>query len=73
VIGDFGCRGVPVPALLRPETGEVWVFTGWPATGAQAGRPLGTVAGATTARARRTGTCDRIEVTTADGTTTTLD
>jgi tRNA A-37 threonylcarbamoyl transferase component Bud32 len=28
-IGDFGCRGVEVAVVLRPGSGEVFVFDGW--------------------------------------------
>lgn len=34
VLGDWTCDGVPTPAVLRPETGEVAVFVGWPTPGA---------------------------------------
>ena len=34
VLGDWTCDGVPTPAVLRPETGEVTVFVGWPTPGA---------------------------------------
>lgn len=33
LVGDWFCRGSPVPALLRPSTGEVFVFERWPAPG----------------------------------------
>lgn len=28
-LGDWGCTGIAVPALLRPSTGEVFVFPAW--------------------------------------------
>lgn len=31
LVGDWFCRGSPVAALLRPSTGEVFVFERWPA------------------------------------------
>ena len=34
ILGDWTCDGVPTPAVLRPETGEVAVFVGWPTPGA---------------------------------------
>jgi len=34
VLGDWTCDGVPTPAVLRPETGEVAIFGAWPAPGA---------------------------------------
>lgn len=45
--GDWLCRDEPLPALLRPATGEVFVFDHWPEPGEElAGRLVGTVAGA---------------------------
>ena len=29
VLGDWTCTGIATPAVLRPETGEVFVFTRW--------------------------------------------
>lgn len=44
--GDWLCRDEPLPALLRPATGEVWVFDRWPSDDEElAGRPVGTVPG----------------------------
>ena len=34
VLGDWTCDGVPTPAVLRQETGEVAVFVAWPTPGA---------------------------------------
>ena len=34
ILGDWTCDGVPTPAVLRPETGEVAVFVAWPTPGA---------------------------------------
>jgi hypothetical protein len=46
--GDWLCRGSPLPALLRPATGEVFVFDRWPESAEDVpGRALGVVAGAT--------------------------
>lgn len=28
-LGDWSCTGIATPAVLRPGTGEVFVFTGW--------------------------------------------
>lgn len=68
-VADWDCDGRATAAVVRPATGEVWVYDGW----ATADRPLtarpGPAApGATAARAvpGRPG-CDRLEVTTADG------
>lgn len=32
-VGDWACDGRSAPALLRPSTGDVFVFPGWPADG----------------------------------------
>ncbi len=32
-VGDWECDGRPAPALLRPATGDVFVFPGWAAEG----------------------------------------
>lgn len=34
ILGDWTCDGVPTPAVLRRETGEVAVFVAWPTPGA---------------------------------------
>lgn len=50
--GDWYCRGSPVPALLRPATGEVFVFDRFPAAAEDVpGRAVATVPGATSLRA----------------------
>jgi hypothetical protein len=50
--GDWYCRGSPVPALLRPTTGEVFVFARFPTAAEDVpGRALATVPGATSLRA----------------------
>lgn len=67
VLGDWDCDGVDVPAVLRPATGEVWLFDGW---AEQPAVRLATVTGATTARARAVGRCDRLEVLDASGQST---
>jgi hypothetical protein len=58
VTGRFTC-GEDLPALLRPSSGEVWVFSAW---AAGRGRSLGAVTGATALGVRRDGSCDRLEV-----------
>jgi hypothetical protein len=45
--GDWLCRDEPVPALLRPATGQVYVFDRWPSGDEELpGRLVGTVLGA---------------------------
>ncbi|NCG25747.1 MAG: hypothetical protein GWP47_16645, partial [Actinobacteria bacterium] len=34
VVGDWDCDGTDTPALLRPATGEIAVFSDWPAPAA---------------------------------------
>ncbi|MEO0495307.1 MAG: hypothetical protein AAF081_18015, partial [Actinomycetota bacterium] len=36
-LGDWTCDGVETPAVLRPSTGEIAVFTDWPAPDEQVG------------------------------------
>jgi hypothetical protein len=73
VLGDWDCDGEVTPAVLRPTTGQVWSFARWSAAGApEAGRTLGTIRGATSARVSSNGRCDRLEVLTADGQSTTV-
>ena len=40
-VGDWDCDGTATAALVRPATGEAWLFEAWPAAGEEgAGRPL---------------------------------
>ena len=69
-LGDWACTGRPTAALLRPGTGEVFAFDGWPAVGEDApARPLGRVDGGLALRAvdRDGDGCDEVEVTRRDG------
>jgi len=52
-VGDWDCDGEPTAALLRPATGEVFVFTWWPLpTEAAAVQAAAVVPGATTLQPR---------------------
>ncbi len=52
VLGDWRCEGASTVALVRPSTGEVFVFDGWaPSTSDLAGRLVRRVPGATGLRA----------------------
>ncbi|HEY8526880.1 MAG TPA: hypothetical protein VIL48_18050 [Acidimicrobiales bacterium] len=68
-VGDWDCDGSASPALLRPGTGDVFVFPRW----ASAGEPvtvdaLDTVGGGTALRARRRPDgCDTLVVQRASG------
>lgn len=70
VTGDFDCDGRATPALLRPATGEVFVFAAWatPAT-AVAARRAAAVAGGTGIRTvdRDGDGCDELVVDRAEG------
>ena len=71
VVADLRCTGDPVPAVLRPATGRVWVFDGWAASGEpEAGRVLATVPGSVDLRVERAGRCDRLSVVDAQGVVT---
>jgi len=43
VVGDWDCDGAVTPAVLRPSTGEVFVFHGWATSGDLRVTPLVTV------------------------------
>jgi hypothetical protein len=65
VVGRWRCGLTALPAVLRPQTGQLWTFATWP----QAGRPVvgrlaaSHVAGAVSMRVQvRSAGCDRIEV-----------
>lgn len=76
VSGDWRCTGSRTVALLRPGTGEVFAFDGWPVAGEEAvARPLGTVAGATAMRAVDPDGdgCDDLEVARGGGAPVPLD
>lgn len=69
VVGDWDCDGLATAAVLRPATGEVFVFDGWPAG------PEPTSITATTAVERATGLradptperCHRLVIVRTDG------
>jgi tRNA A-37 threonylcarbamoyl transferase component Bud32 len=68
-VADWDCDGRATAAVVRPTTGEVWVYDRW----ASAGRPVPArpgpdAPGATAARAMVAGDgCARLEVTTPEG------
>lgn len=71
VVADLRCSGDPVPAVLRPATGQVWVFDRWAATGAPvAGQVVATVPGSVELRVERAGRCERLSVVDAQGAVT---
>jgi hypothetical protein len=74
-VGDWDCDGRAAPALLRPATGDVFVFPGW----ASEGKPLTVeardrLAGAVAIRGEREGDgCDNLVVDLRSGATATVE
>jgi hypothetical protein len=69
-LGDWDCDGRSTAALLRPDTGEVFVFDGWAGPGDELeATPVTTVDGATAieARARPDTSCHRMAIRAHDG------
>ncbi len=64
VLGRWTCTAMALPALLRPATGEVWIFDRWATqTTDVAARPLRQVSGAQALQVLPTRSgCDRLEV-----------
>lgn len=61
VVGDWRCDNQATPALLRPTTGEIFVFPKWTAADADVTVPASTVVeGADGLRGERRGTCDAL-------------
>jgi hypothetical protein len=69
VAGDWDCDGVPTPALLRPSSGEVFVFSAWAGDDDIVVRPVATVTGGEELVTDvREGGCSTLVVRRADGT-----
>jgi len=71
-VADWDCDGQATAAVVRPSTGEVWVYDDWAPAGATAtARPVAAVPGLAGAASTRPVTddegCGRLEVATADG------
>jgi hypothetical protein len=64
VLGRWTCTSGAFPALLRPATGQVWVFDAWARAGdAVTSRLVATVAGGRSLRVVPSNNgCDRLEV-----------
>ncbi len=56
-VGDWDCNGTPSPALLRPASGEVFVFDGWVDDGVRRVGPLTVVPDAVDLQAMPAGPC----------------
>ncbi len=71
-VADWDCDGRDTPALVRPGTGEVYVFDGWATTDAPvAARLVDRVPGAVSL-APPDGSCDAVTVVDIAGTRSTL-
>ena len=68
VVGDWWCRDLPTLALLRPSTGEIFVFESWAVDGPLAAKPVTIVASAQGLDVRADGACEELWVTSAAGT-----
>lgn len=66
-LGDWDCDGVATPAVLRPATGEVFVFPEWSLDDAVEVAPVDVVPGATGISAGPGGACPSPVVATPDG------
>jgi len=66
VLGDWSCGGREVPALYRPGTGEVFLFSGWAGPGREIAAERTVRSGVLNGTARRVratgGGCDRVVV-----------
>lgn len=70
LVADWDCVGGATPALLRPSTGEVFVFTTWPTDHAVTVRATTTVRGAATVHVEEDADgCPRLVVRRIDGDT----
>ncbi|MEJ5254395.1 MAG: hypothetical protein WHS89_03495 [Acidimicrobiales bacterium] len=68
LVGDWGCDGRLRAALLRPATGEVFVFDGWAQEGAELeARPLTQLAPGAHLQTVAEGDCPRLAGVLADG------
>jgi hypothetical protein len=68
VLGDWDCDGTATPALLRPTTGEVFVFPRWATTGTLSVAPSARVPGAEALVGRwPRGRCPQLAVRTTTG------
>jgi hypothetical protein len=74
-VGDWACDGHAAPALLRPATGDVFVFPGWaPADAPVTVAAVRTVPGGEALRPRTDPDgCDALVVERADGDATVVE
>jgi hypothetical protein len=67
VVGDWDCDGSASSAVLRPTTGDVFVFAGWADAQPVTVTPARSVPGGVGLRVDRAGGCDALVVETAGG------
>jgi hypothetical protein len=73
-LGRWRCTPDRTAALLRPSTGQIWVWSAWPRASSPVGPMLSTeVPRATTISARHAGRCDALVVDDAAGRQVVLD
>ena len=69
VLGDWDCDGTRTAALLRPSTGDVFVFDAWPADGGEVrATPVTTVGRDSDLRVDDVDGCSALRVVGSDGT-----
>jgi hypothetical protein len=62
-LGRWTCNGAQTLILARPDTGQVWLFVGWPSAGEPiVARQIGSVPRVSTLRAQPDGACDDVVV-----------
>lgn len=74
-VGRWSCVPVATLALLRPDRGEIWIFSGWPGPGAAplTGRLAARIPQVRQLGTRRLGACDALVATRADTTSVVID
>jgi serine/threonine protein kinase len=66
IVGDWSCQSAPAPGLYRPNTGELFLFDGWPRPGAElnsASASITSVREGTPVVRRASDGCDRVAIT----------
>lgn len=66
-LGDWDCDGISTPAVLRPQTGSIFVFDRWTSDGEVSVQPVTLVPDAVDLLARDEAGCSSLVVVRADG------